>query len=997
MSNSTLDMLIRAVGDFSDLDAKFNRFAQRLRQYLSGTGTGGGFNNPGWLNQFLGGRQTRSPQDFLTTIDRLERALLRTGQTSQRLNQIRLPVGQFQEATKYLTALERQIALLGTSAWGRDLRQRVTASHQNLRSPFSWDWTAMYGSAQAGHAARMRFYEQAFRGMEHPGGGGGGGGGGWGGGITAAGAWMGRAAGGGILRSGGALLGMAGVGSVMGALFAGYREHIDTLESVDSLYKSMGSDKGFKGLEGDVKQLGAELQLAASDAAKLAESFMRASGSVDDDMLQRAQGAGQFGRGYGLDPNNTASSFARAELVGYGNTRQSQREFAALLAQTIGSSGMYGRSEQILGDLVGEIENIATQQGRTATTDEMGRFAALLSSAYLDPALKGGGGQSVLGNIRSLGAGRDAAGTSLAWGAFGAATNFDPYKVALLQDSSRWASLKDLTGEGGGVSGAQMMHDYAKELAVGMPGANERERYAFAMREMGVGNIPLNLKMYDLMETKFQNGTPEGFMDWIGQATGTDIENVNLVGLGDLQRMYEQRNLPSAEHDAWLRSKAEEYQNNDTLPEKMQQDLKEALATGGEESAARLRELMPKVVGYDPNVKTDAFTNRKTTADLMTSLANLSSNMQPVIEGLKKFATNLSAVSDYILTGNFDALKTVWESTKDSAGDVMGKVQNGIPGFFESQGIHRNPSASGVTGGASSSASQVEQDWDTYLRNLEQERGLPVGILSGTEAAETGHIKDPAKRDVAVSPAGAMGRFQFMPATAARFNLTDTSNRYESARAAADYHQANIAYLTKHGIEPSVTNLAAAYNAGEEKVRKYGGVPPFAETLEYAPKVARVTSEVAARQSAVAPAAPPEVTPAVAPAAPVAPVAPVAAAGRWESFNGKDVQDWMPDPDDLAYRGLPDDVWTWQRDQDPNNPANRKKPPATPDPVLGMATSKSADARLDGAVDVTINVAKDGKPVAQNFRSFSVGEPQTPGSGGTKPSINRTEWSYNVA
>ena len=731
MSNSTLDMLIRAVGDFSDLDAKFNRFAQRLRQNLSGTGTGGGFNNPGWLNQFLGGRQTRSPQDFLTTIDRLERALLRTGQTSQRLNQIRLPVGQFQEATKYLTALERQIALLGTSAWGRDLRQRVTASHQNLRSPFSWDWTAMYGSAQAGHAARMRFYEQAFRGMEHPGGGGGGGGGGWGGGITAAGAWMGRAAGGGILRSGGALLGMAGVGSVMGALFAGYREHIDTLESVDSLYKSMGSDKGFKGLEGDVKQLGAELQLAASDAAKLAESFMRASGSVDDDMLQRAQGAGQFGRGYGLDPNNTASSFARAELVGYGNTRQSQREFAALLAQTIGSSGMYGRSEQILGDLVGEIENIATQQGRTASAEEMTRYATLLGNAYNDPALRGGGAQSVLGNIRALGAGRDMYGSTIAWGAFGDKVGYDPYKVARLQDESRWTSIKDLFGAGSDASSAQLLHDYFKRFSAGMPGSTEQERYAYYLREMGIGNIPLNLQMYDLLERQWQNGSAADFMQWMQKSTGTDIDNVNLAGLGDLQRMYEQRDTVSAEHDAWLRSKAEEYQNNGTLPEAMQQDLKEALAAGGEESAQRLRALMPQVVGYNPNVETDAFTNRKTTADLMTSLANLSSNMQPVIEGLKKFATNLSAVADYILTGNFDALKTVWESTKDSAGDVMGKVQNGIPGFFESQGIHRNPSGSGPAAPDSGVTGDVSASIDPKAPGREH-------LLNMIAAAESG-------------------------------------------------------------------------------------------------------------------------------------------------------------------------------------------------------------------------------------------------------------------
>jgi hypothetical protein len=183
-----------------------------------------------------------------------------------------------------------------------------------------------------------------------------------------------------------------------------------------------------------------------------------------------------------------------------------------------------------------------------------------------------------------------------------------------------------------------------------------------------------------------------------------------------------------------------------------------------------------------------------------------------------------------------------------------------------------------------------------------------------------------------------------------------------------------------------------------------GRATPYGSTLGREEIVAPATapSEPVAIQPAVAPAAPPEVTPAVAPAAPVAvqpavaPAAPVAATGRWESFNGKDVQDWAPDPDDLSYHGLPDDVWTWKRDQDPNNPANRNKPPATPDVVMDMSTPKSTDARVDGAVAININVAKDGKPVSETFRSLSFGEPRVPGSGGTLPKNNRVEWSHTV-
>jgi hypothetical protein len=58
--------------------------------------------------------------------------------------------------------------------------------------------------------------------------------------------------------------------------------------------------------------------------------------------------------------------------------------------------------------------------------------------------------------------------------------------------------------------------------------------------------------------------------------------------------------------------------------------------------------------------------------------------------------------------------------------------------------------------------------------------------------------------------------------------------------------------------------------------------------------------------------------------------------------------------------------------------------PATPNP------------RVDGQVNVNINVAKDGKPVSETFRALSFSEPRVPGSGGTMPKNNRVEWSNTV-
>lgn len=84
----------------------------------------------------------------------------------------------------------------------------------------------------------------------------------------------------------------------------------------------------------------------------------------------------------------------------------------------------------------------------------------------------------------------------------------------------------------------------------------------------------------------------------------------------------------------------------------------------------------------------------------------------------------------------------------------------------------------------------------------------------------------------AVSPAGAQGLMQLVPATAARFEVANALD-------AADNIKGGIRFLdtlmSKYNDDPIV--VLAAYNAGEGAVRDHGGVPPFPETRLYVPKV----------------------------------------------------------------------------------------------------------------------------------------------------------------
>ncbi len=89
-----------------------------------------------------------------------------------------------------------------------------------------------------------------------------------------------------------------------------------------------------------------------------------------------------------------------------------------------------------------------------------------------------------------------------------------------------------------------------------------------------------------------------------------------------------------------------------------------------------------------------------------------------------------------------------------------------------------------------------------------------------------------AGRPQAVSHAGAQGLMQLIPATAKRFGVTDAFDTTQNIRGGVKY----LDWLLTHFNNDIVLALAG-YNAGEGAVRRNNGVPPFAETRDYVPKV----------------------------------------------------------------------------------------------------------------------------------------------------------------
>lgn len=84
------------------------------------------------------------------------------------------------------------------------------------------------------------------------------------------------------------------------------------------------------------------------------------------------------------------------------------------------------------------------------------------------------------------------------------------------------------------------------------------------------------------------------------------------------------------------------------------------------------------------------------------------------------------------------------------------------------------------------------------------------------------------------SPKGARGPMQLMPATAERFGVGEICDPAKNIDGGVRY----LRELIDEFRNPLL--VAAAYNAGEGRVRQHGGIPPFQETLGYVAEVLNI-------------------------------------------------------------------------------------------------------------------------------------------------------------
>ena len=123
--------------------------------------------------------------------------------------------------------------------------------------------------------------------------------------------------------------------------------------------------------------------------------------------------------------------------------------------------------------------------------------------------------------------------------------------------------------------------------------------------------------------------------------------------------------------------------------------------------------------------------------------------------------------------------------------------------------------------------------YDKIIRQAAQKHGVDSSLIKAVIRAESDFDKH------AVSSKGAQGLMQLMPETAKELEVGDSFDPKENIPAGVRYLKRQL-----KNFQNDVSLALAAYNAGENAVRRYGHrIPPFKETRTFVDRVLRYWDE----------------------------------------------------------------------------------------------------------------------------------------------------------
>ena len=137
--------------------------------------------------------------------------------------------------------------------------------------------------------------------------------------------------------------------------------------------------------------------------------------------------------------------------------------------------------------------------------------------------------------------------------------------------------------------------------------------------------------------------------------------------------------------------------------------------------------------------------------------------------------------------------------------------------------IEKNESTNGIF---NTGTLECSEELNSYFAEASQTYGVDAKLLKSIACTESNFNSD------CTSKAGAMGIMQLMPSTAEYLGVENAYDARQNILGGAKYFAKML-----NRYEGDVSLALAAYNAGPGNVDKYGGIPPFAETQNYVPKV----------------------------------------------------------------------------------------------------------------------------------------------------------------
>ena len=128
--------------------------------------------------------------------------------------------------------------------------------------------------------------------------------------------------------------------------------------------------------------------------------------------------------------------------------------------------------------------------------------------------------------------------------------------------------------------------------------------------------------------------------------------------------------------------------------------------------------------------------------------------------------------------------------------------------------------------GEAKARQELKQQYDPIVQACARQYNVPADLIHSIIRAESAYDSH------AISPKGAVGLMQLMPETATQYGVSDRFDPTENIAGGVKY----LKDLCKL-FSGNTAKVLAAYNAGQEALKKFNGIPPYAETREYIRRV----------------------------------------------------------------------------------------------------------------------------------------------------------------